>query len=110
MNPPYGRTIKQWVRKLVDEYQTGTVTEAIALLPARTDTQWHLMLRDYPRCYLTGRLKFGEVTNSAPFPSMAVYLGPNVPKFVDGFRDVGDIYVRLSTEQERIVELTAERT
>src|SRR4051794_21771755 len=40
LNPPYGRVIGKWLDKLCAEYETGDVTAAIALLPARTDTQW----------------------------------------------------------------------
>jgi len=36
MNSPYGRSIGRWVDKLVGEYEAGRVTQAIALLPART--------------------------------------------------------------------------
>jgi hypothetical protein len=39
MNPPYGREIGDWVEKLCSEHEARRVTEAIALLPSRTDTQ-----------------------------------------------------------------------
>ena len=96
MNPPYGREIAAWVDKLVDEHVAGHVTAAVALLPARTDTAWHLRLRDYPRCFVEGRLKFSGHDNSAPFPSMLVYLGAEVVDFVTTFSDVGDVFGRLS--------------
>jgi hypothetical protein len=94
MNPPYGRDILTWVGKLNESYRDGEVTEAIALLPARTDTRWMRVLAEYPRCYLWGRLKFGDAKNSAPFPSVLVYLGKWEEKFVDVFSKVGDCYVR----------------
>ena len=37
MNPPYGGDIAWWVQKLVEEFELGEVTEAIALVPSRTD-------------------------------------------------------------------------
>jgi len=92
MNPPYGRDIAPWVERLHNAYQTHSVTEAIALLPARTDTQWFRVLRQYPRCFVIGRLKFGDAENSAPFPSMLVYLGENKGAFVREFSILGDIY------------------
>jgi phage N-6-adenine-methyltransferase len=71
MNPPYGRTIGQWVKKAYDSSKSGATV--VCLLPARTDTKW---FHDY--CvkgqieFLRGRLKFGGSKNSAPFPSMLV--------------------------------------
>jgi hypothetical protein len=93
MNPPYGDAIPQWTLKLHQEYAAGNVTEAIALLPARTDTAWFYILRGYPRCFIRGRLKFGESDTGAPFPSVAVYLGNNLLGFAETFKALGDVYV-----------------
>lgn len=93
MNPPYGRGIDRWVEKLVEEYEDGAVSKAVALLPARTDTRWFRRLRPYPRCFLHGRLTFSGHDNSAPFPSMTVFLGRRPEKFIDVFSAVGDVYV-----------------
>lgn len=92
MNPPYGREIGDWTGYLKEQYEQGNVTEAIALVPSRTDTEWFKELRRYPRCFIWGRLKFSESENSAPFPSMAVYLGEHLDAFAGAFRDIGDIY------------------
>jgi len=92
MNPPYGDAIIGWVEKLVDEYENGEVSEAVALLPARTDTQWFHLLRRYPRCFIIGRLKFGGQENSAPFPSVFIYLGKNTDGFFKNFKTEGDCY------------------
>jgi hypothetical protein len=101
MNPPYGRDIGSWVRKLHDAYQAGYVSEAVALLPARTDTQWFRILRPYPKCFVTGRLKFGEARNSAPFPSVVVYLGNRPSRFAAAFSPLGDIYTCLPHDRDR---------
>lgn len=93
MNPPYGREIREWVEKLHEEYQAHNTKEAIALLPARTDTKWFRILRKYPRCFIHGRLKFGNAKNSAPFPSVVVYLGVQQEKFRQVFSELGDVYV-----------------
>lgn len=95
MNPPYGREIAEWVSYLVEQYEHGKVVEAIALVPSRTDTEWFRVLRDYPRCFVWGRLKFSDNGNAAPFPSMAVYLGRNLEAFREAFSDIGDIYIRV---------------
>ncbi len=102
MNPPYGREIGAWVRKLHDAYQAGYVSEAVALLPARTDTQWFRVLRPYPKCFVTGRLKFGEARNSAPFPSVIVYLGNRPDRFPAEFSPSGDIYTCLPNGSSRL--------
>lgn len=96
LNPPYGKTIGEWTDKLRSEWVDGSVTEAVALVPARTDTAWWAGLRDHPRCFVRGRLKFSESENSAPFPSAIFYLGDRLPYFVRAFSDLGDIFVRAS--------------
>lgn len=94
MNPPYGREIEPWVRKLCAEHATGRVTEAVALVPARTDTDWFRQFRDAAICFIDGRLKFSQMENSAPFPSAVIYLGPNIERFNGAFADMGDTWVR----------------
>lgn len=94
MNPPYGREIDEWIAKLVSEYEAGNVTEAIALVPSRTDTQWWQRLREYHVCLVSGRLKFIGNNDSAPFPSAVFYLGQNIGRFVYAFEELGDIWRR----------------
>lgn len=71
-NPPYGRSLKDWVKKSA-EAKGGTV---VLLIPARTDTtyfhQYIYKKRGVEIRFIKGRLKFGEATASAPFPSMLV--------------------------------------
>ena len=72
MNPPYGSVIKDWIKK-ASEARGGVV---VCLLPARTDTRYfHEYIYQKPGVeirFIKGRLKFGGLTNSAPFPSMLV--------------------------------------
>jgi phage N-6-adenine-methyltransferase len=122
VNPPYGKKtaqhIKPWVAKLVREYRAGNVTEAIALIPSRTDTQWYRMFRDYPRIMVDGRLTFKGNDNPAGFPSGLVYLGPNVLTFALAFAEFGDLYQRVSihdlsdavAEEEETADLVAKPT
>lgn len=95
VNPPYGKVLKSWVLKLIEEYAKGNIEQALILVPARTDTGWFQLLRDYPICFVRGRLKFGDAVNSAPFPSAIVYLGANKSRFYECFHDLGDIYERV---------------
>lgn len=72
LNPPYGKEIREWVKKAYEEGKKPNTT-VVCLLPARTDTAW---FHDY--ClkgkleFIRGRLKFGKNKNNAPFPSMIV--------------------------------------
>lgn len=92
LNPPYGRVLSKWTGRLIDEYEAGRVTAAVALVPSRTDTRWFRRFAPYPRCFITGRLKFSGSKNSAPFPSVVFYLGHNTDRFVRVFSPLGDCY------------------
>jgi phage N-6-adenine-methyltransferase len=92
MNPPYGGAIEAWVEKLASSFAAEEVKEAIALLPSRTDTAWFRLLREYPRCFITGRLTFSGHESPAPFPSVVVYLGKHMQKFVRVHSALGDCY------------------
>lgn len=68
-NPPYGPQI----RKFLDRACEAEL--AVFLIPARTDTKWfHQVVLPFASeiRFIPGRLKFGDATNSAPFPSMIV--------------------------------------
>lgn len=71
MNPPYGRTIKAWMRKAYEASLQGATV--VCLVPARTDTAWwHEYAIKGDIEFIRGRLKFGGHKNSAPFPSAVV--------------------------------------
>ena len=70
-NPPYGREIGKWVKKC---YEESSLAFVVMLIPARTDTSY---FHDYiyhkaEVRFIRGRLKFGDATSPAPFPSMVV--------------------------------------
>jgi len=70
VNPPYGRQIKDWVKKA---HQESISAKIVMLLPARTDTAWfHDYAIQHKVTFIRGRLKFGGHTVSAPFPSIIV--------------------------------------
>lgn len=73
-NPPYGRDVNKWVKKCWEEVYQKKCKLAIMLLPARTDTLWfHNYIYNKAEVrFLKGRLKFGQLNWSAPFPSMIV--------------------------------------
>lgn len=77
VNPPYGRAIKDWVQKSYEESKKNN-TKVVMLIPARTDTKYqHEYIFKYASyiCFIKGRLKFGNSTASAPFPSQIVIFG-----------------------------------
>jgi len=72
MNPPYGRSIGQWVQKAYESSQAGTTV--VCLIPSRTDTKWwheYVTKADEVR-FVRRRIRFGEAAASAPFPSAIV--------------------------------------
>jgi len=73
-NPPYGKVIKNWVKKCYEESRKPNTT-VVMLIPARTDTAWfhdYIYHKAKEIRFIRGRLKFGDAKNSAPFPSMVV--------------------------------------
>lgn len=80
-NPPYGKAIKDWVRKAYIEGCKPNTT-VVMLIPARTDTTYFhdYIYHDAKEIrFIRGRLKFGNSKNAAPFPSMVVvYRGPRI--------------------------------
>jgi phage N-6-adenine-methyltransferase len=73
MNPPYGATIGQWMRKALESVQSGSAELVVCLVPARTDTRWwHDYATHGEIRFIQGRLRFGGGLYSAPFPSALV--------------------------------------
>ncbi len=81
MNPPYGRDIGKWTRKAAESASKGATV--ICLLPSRTDTKWFQDAFNSASevTFLSGRLKFGDVKNSAPFPSVVIVFRPETSDF-----------------------------
>lgn len=75
MNPPYGRTIGQWVKKAAETAMGGGIV--VALLPARTDTRWwtEWVMKASELRFISGRVKFGGSNIGAPFPSVIAVFG-----------------------------------
>jgi phage N-6-adenine-methyltransferase len=79
MNPPYGREIGQWVKKAYESALGGATV--VCLLPSRTDTAWwHDYCMKGEIRFVRGRLKFGDASENAPFPSAVVVFRPGVPE------------------------------
>lgn len=80
MNPPYGRTIGEWVAKAYASALEGATV--VCLLPVRTDTKWwqRYVLQATDVRFVPGRLTFGGAANPAPFPNAVVIFRPRVPE------------------------------
>lgn len=79
-NPPYSQLAK-WVEKARNEAMNKQHGAIVALLiPSRTDTKvfhQHILPFASEIRFVRGRLKFGNQTNAAPFPSMIVVFRPH---------------------------------
>ena len=77
LNPPYGRTIGAWMAKARAEAANGNAERVVTLPPARVDARWWRdsvaaasLVRIWP-----GRIKFGDESQSAPFPTAIIVFG-----------------------------------
>ncbi|KEF35509.1 adenine methyltransferase [Deinococcus sp. RL] len=77
-NPPYGRQIGRWIAKAAQSACEGATV--VMLIPARTDTAaWHDHILFNPQAevrFVRGRLRFGDATANAPFPSAVIIFRP----------------------------------
>lgn len=88
MNPPYGREMKNWIKKAYLESLKGATV--VCLVPSRTDTKW---FHDYVYgksdiVFLNKRLQFEGSDNKAPFPSMLIIYNSNVEIDIDVLKSV----------------------
>lgn len=76
-NPPYGRAIKDFVKKAYQESKMGAIV--VMLIPSRTDTAWwhDWVMMAHEIRLIRGRLKFGDGPSTAPFPSAIVIFRPD---------------------------------
>jgi phage N-6-adenine-methyltransferase len=76
MNPPYGKTIGEWVAKA--HRSAGEGATVVCLLPVRTDTRWWQRYCVPPAevHFVSGRLTYEGASNPAPFPNAVVIFRP----------------------------------
>jgi phage N-6-adenine-methyltransferase len=79
-NPPFD-SLSRWIEKCAMEGQRGATV--VALIPSRTDTAyWHYHIAHKADIWLLkGRLRFGDGSNSAPFPS-AIIVWNGTPELI----------------------------
>jgi len=95
MNPPYSQPhIARFAAKLVEETQSGNVSEAIALTHNYTDTAWFHALAGAcdALCFTRGRIGFlsPDGRRAAPTQGQAFfYFGPRPSLFAEVFASIG---------------------
>lgn len=103
LNPPYGRgddgsNQAAWSQKLIAEYKSGNVSEAMLLVNAATGNKWFADLWEFPICFVDHRIRFvsPQGQNSQPTHSnVIVYLGENTRRFIEVFTEIGVVAGRL---------------
>lgn len=120
LNPPYSseRSTKGlgggklrgptdlFIAKLLKEYGSGNVQQAIALINADTNRRWFQALWDFILCFTHRPVHFYKPTvdgnlekdsrNCSFFGSAFVYLGPHEDRFITEFSRFGTIAKRVS--------------
>jgi hypothetical protein len=110
LNPPYGVTDGEsnagvWARKLIGEYRAGNVSEAVLLVNANTERKWFAPLWDFPICLTNHRIQFytPDGVGAQPVDGNAlVYLGSNLPRFVEVFSRFGEVVGSFTREVARV--------
>lgn len=105
LNPPFGKidgksTIKLFIRKLLDEYERGHVSQAIYLITGKNNSVWFRWIWDYPVCFPHEHVYFRRPDGSVKdqmFGVLFAYLGPNEQRFIDVFQQFGTVAKRVST-------------
>lgn len=97
-----------FVRKLLQEYQSGNVDQAVLLVMAKVDTRWFRALWSYPICFSDHKVMFfrpGQAWESNFFGTCFVYLGPHEDRFIDIFSRFGTVARRVSVPKPTPITL-----
>lgn len=92
LNPPCEPSLlEQFAFRLATEFDAGSVTEAILLLPSQTDADWYRRFRNFARVFIA---KLDEASGLPIDRGLtAIYLGDRQVEFFDDFQELGDGYV-----------------
>lgn len=95
MNPPYGSDlISRFCEKLITDYISGEVEQAIVLVNNATETGWFQLLASYADCicFPKSRIKYWGENGQANSPLQGqafLYFGDNSKKFISTFGTFG---------------------
>jgi ParB family chromosome partitioning protein len=117
LNPPYSKIdnrsgIEAFVNKLIQEYESGNVRQAILLATVRTEAAWYQPLWNYPICFPDHIIHFFKPSDKVLpekdsrhghfFGTSLTYLGPNELRFVETFSQFGRIVKAIDTPKEKV--------
>ena len=95
LNPPFSLADKA-VRKLIDSYEEGNVTQAVLLLKSASDTKRYQWLYPYPFCNLNKRVRYYTTDESnkfvAPFSTTLFYFGNEYWKWKKIMSEIGTVH------------------
>lgn len=99
LNPPYGRTGGKsnqavWTAKLVQEFLSGRVTEAILLVNGSTSAKWFQPLWANSLCFVDHRIDFSRAEANPPgstHSNVFVYFGKRTARFAQYFVQFGPV-------------------
>jgi hypothetical protein len=101
-NPPWGGASsdtakKRGMKKLLDSYAAGDVTECVCILNANAmTTAWFKPMLDFPVCIPSKRFSHygpGGKAGSPNTGTVVIYVGPRITRFSEVFGRVGRIMV-----------------
>jgi len=88
---------KEWIEKLLYEYNHVTVNQACCITFAATSETWFKPLLKYPQCYLSPRTNYfkpnGTKLRGVTKGSVVTYLGIHVDRFYEEFENLGAILI-----------------
>lgn len=120
LNPPFGRIqtpghkMNQglWIRKLLQEWKRGHVTQAILLTTCRPDTSWFADLWQFPICFADHKVGFylpeeGRILqeHSHAHGTLFVYLGFHEERFIEVFSRFGRIVKAIDSAKSKSASL-----
>jgi hypothetical protein len=94
MNPPY-HAVERFAAKLIADYQSGAVREALLLVNNATETAWFQATARVSTalCLPAGRISFLDAAGEPkkqPLQGQAIlYFGPDVGRFIQRFAEFG---------------------
>jgi DNA N-6-adenine-methyltransferase (Dam) len=120
LNPPYGRTVKQqglrkstiglFIEKLLQEYQSGNIGQAIVLATTEVNAKWFYPLFQFPICFPDHRVHFIVPEKldkySQMFGTALAYLGPNEDSFIEVFSRFGHVVKTLCYRPQETLQPT----
>lgn len=106
LNPPFSLADRA-VPKLIADYESGDVFEAVLLLKSAVETKRYQLLYDYPFVELNKRVNYTAPGNKdgAPFATVLFYLGSNFTRW----REVMSTYGRVHPGARLFRELESDR-